>query len=275
MKLIFSRKGFDSSAGGVPSPIVEGRPISFPIPTRMPTPITFGDLTEPIPTLIEQLTRGRHTRATPCHLDPDLDSSMRPRSPGWRGALGQLAAAQSHLIGQGVGVGDLFLFWGLFRPVSQIHGHWSYEGKREHRVFGWLQIGEVFSLGVDGTHVAKRYPWLEEHPHVRAGWPENNTLYIAADRLTLDGRKTHHPGFGLFNTGFRLTESHAPSPSIWAVPDWLNPTRGGTGLTYHPLPRWSSSGTLKAAARGQEFVADITNRADALAWLDQIFAQET
>lgn len=56
MKLIFSRKGFDSSAGGVPSPIVEGRPISFPIPTRMPTPIAFGDLAEPIPTLIEELT---------------------------------------------------------------------------------------------------------------------------------------------------------------------------------------------------------------------------
>ncbi|WP_311061003.1 hypothetical protein [Pseudomonas aeruginosa] len=64
MKLIFSRKGFDSSAGGVPSPIVEGRPISFPIPTRMPTPIAFGDLAEPIPTLIEELTRGRHTRTT-------------------------------------------------------------------------------------------------------------------------------------------------------------------------------------------------------------------
>ncbi|WP_332756876.1 hypothetical protein [Pseudomonas aeruginosa] len=133
---------------------------------------------------------------------------------------------------------------------------------------------EKSSLWVSMDHTRKRYPWLEEHPHVRAGWPENNTLYIAADRLTLGGSKTHRPGFGLFSTGFRLTESHAPSPSIWAVPDWLNPTRSGTGLTYHPLPRWSSSGTLKAAARGQEFVADIATRADALEWLDQLFAQE-
>lgn len=274
MKLVLSRKGFDSSAGGVPSPLLEGRPISLPIPTRMPTPITFGDLTEPIPTLIEQLTRGRYTRATPCHLDPDLDPRVRPRAPGWRGALGQLAAAQSHLAGQGVGVGDLFLFWGLFRPVTQIQGRWSYEGQREHRVFGWLQIGEVFSLGVDGTHAAERYPWLEEHPHTRAGWKENNTLYIAAERLMLDGRIAQRPGFGLFKTGFRLTESHASRPSIWSVPDWLNVTRGGVGMTYHPSQRWSSSGTLEAAARGQEFVADITNRADALAWLDQLFAQE-
>ncbi|MEL6529675.1 MAG: hypothetical protein AAFQ27_06905, partial [Pseudomonadota bacterium] len=28
MKVILSRKGFDSSAGGGPSPIVDGRPIS-------------------------------------------------------------------------------------------------------------------------------------------------------------------------------------------------------------------------------------------------------
>jgi hypothetical protein len=54
----------------------------------------------------------------------------------------------------------------------------------------------------------------------------------------------------------------------------LNLARGGVGLTYHPSQRWSSSGTLEAAARGQEFVADITNRADAIAWLDQLFAQE-
>lgn len=96
MKLIFSRKDLDPSAGGVPSPMTEGRPLSLPIPTRMPTPITVGDLSEPIPPLIEQ------------------------------------------------------------------------------------------------------------------------------------------------------------------------PMRSGAGLTYHPLPRWSSSGSLKAAARGQEFVADIATRADAL-----------
>ena len=35
MKLIFSRKGFDSSAGGIPSPILpDGRMISLPIPAN-------------------------------------------------------------------------------------------------------------------------------------------------------------------------------------------------------------------------------------------------
>ena len=34
MKLVFSRKGFDSSAGGFPSPIISGKAISLPIPYR-------------------------------------------------------------------------------------------------------------------------------------------------------------------------------------------------------------------------------------------------
>jgi hypothetical protein len=38
VKLILSRKGFDSAAGGVPSPLIDGRPVSLPIPTRQPSP---------------------------------------------------------------------------------------------------------------------------------------------------------------------------------------------------------------------------------------------
>lgn len=51
MRVIFSRKGFDSAAGGCPSPIVEGKPISLPIPTRMPSVVCFGDLSDPAPKL--------------------------------------------------------------------------------------------------------------------------------------------------------------------------------------------------------------------------------
>jgi len=33
------------------------------------------------------------------------------------GALGQVFSAQSHLANNDVGVGNVFLFWGLYRPV--------------------------------------------------------------------------------------------------------------------------------------------------------------
>ncbi len=32
MQIIFSRKGFDSSYGGCPSPLFKDRPLSLPIP---------------------------------------------------------------------------------------------------------------------------------------------------------------------------------------------------------------------------------------------------
>ena len=47
MKLILSRKGFDSSAGGIASPILpDGRMISLPIPSSGDD-FTFADINVP------------------------------------------------------------------------------------------------------------------------------------------------------------------------------------------------------------------------------------
>ena len=180
MKLIFSRKGFDSSAGGVPSPLVAGRPISLPIPTRMPTPTRFADLSTGIAELVSDLTRGRIAADRPCHLDPDVDAGSLRRLPGWRGALGQVSAAQSHLSNNSVGRGDLFVFWGLYRPaIRSREGSWTYAGTAEHRLFGWLQIDEVLAVGGDPLSALRRYPWLKSHPHLATGWSANNTVDVA------------------------------------------------------------------------------------------------
>lgn len=267
MKLILSRKGFDTSAGGVPSPLVDGRPISLPIPTRMPTPTRYGDLPHRVAELVSDLTRGRITADRPCHLDPDLDDSSLVRLSGWRGALGQVSAAQSHLSNNGVGQGDLFVFWGLYRPaVRSQTGIWSFAGRPEHRVFGWLQIAEVITVGEDPSPALKQYPWLRSHPHLAGIWSANNTVYLARERLALPGRDVDLPGFGVLGRGYRLTATGSSQPSLWEVPAWLDPLRGGTGMTYHPVERWNPDGTLRSAARGQEFVADIGERQDAVDW---------
>src|SRR5215207_5912082 len=74
MRIIFSRKGFESSFGGCPSPILDGRPISLPIPAKQPTVTTFADLRDPIPQMVTDLTRGRSSdliahsdQAADCH----------------------------------------------------------------------------------------------------------------------------------------------------------------------------------------------------------------
>jgi Nucleotide modification associated domain 3 len=170
VKLIFSRKGFDSSAGGVPSPLVDDRPISLPIPTRMPTPTRFSDLSNEVAELVSDLTRGRIAADRPCNLDPDLDAKSLVRQPGWRGSLGQVSAAQSHLLNNDVGSSDVFLFWGLYRPaVRRQKGPWTFTGNAEHGLFGWLQINEVLTVGEDPSPTLTSYPWLESHPHLAPG----------------------------------------------------------------------------------------------------------
>jgi hypothetical protein len=59
-------------------------------------------------------------------------------------------------------------------------------------------------------------------------------------------------------------------PSIWVAPRWLDVKGGGVGMTYHPEGRWLSGGRLQSAARGQEFVADVSTRSDAIKWLSQM-----
>lgn len=275
MKLIFSRKGFDSSAGGVPSPLVDGRPISLPIPTRMPTPTRFSDLSNGVAEFVPDLTRGRIAADRPCHLDPDLDASSLVRLPGWRGALGQVSAAQSHLSNNGVGGGDVFLFWGLYRPaVRRQAGSWAFSGQAEHRLFGWLQVEEVLAVGEDPMPALRGYPWLKSHPHLASGWSANNTVYVARELLEISGQAVGLPGYGVLRRGLRLTAPGSTLPSLWAVPPWLDLLKGGTGLTYHPPERWNPDGTLRSAARGQEFVADIGNRQDAVDWLLRVLAGE-
>jgi len=73
--------------------------------------------------------------------------------------------------------------------------------------------------------------------------------------------------------GRRLTADGAERATQWSVPRWLDPTQGGVGMSYHPASRWLGHGRLRAAARGQEFVADVTGRADALVWLRRLLEE--
>jgi hypothetical protein len=271
VKIIFSRKGVDSAAGRCASALVDGRPISLPIPTSMPTATRYGDLAAPIPTLARDLSRGRLAADQPCHLDPDIDreglGAARPL--GWRGALGQVAAALSHLRNAGVGPEDVFLFWGLFRACERSPIGWHYEGPRRHLIFGWLQVEEIIELGSDGSHALERHPWLARHPHVRPGWTGSNAIFIAKEELTIGDGSI--PGFGVFDRPIVLTAEGSTTPSTWAVPSWLDPIGGGVGMTYNPPNRWFGNGRVTVAARGQEFVADAGDRIDARDWLLSLF----
>jgi len=73
MKIILSRKGFDSTNGGYPSPIVDGTLLSLPIPDKNDK-IKYAELQfegKNYAKIIEDLTKGKILE-TKCHLDPDI-----------------------------------------------------------------------------------------------------------------------------------------------------------------------------------------------------------
>lgn len=144
MKVILSRKGFDSSYGGSPSPIFpDGAMFSLPIPSS-PDSRSFGDINyghHNLGCVVESLTKGEHHSVSGTHFDPDLSSKALPRQPGWRPSLGQVGAALSHLHNQKVEEGDLFLFYGWFRDAEVCgNGRYQYIGgsMNRHVIFGWL-----------------------------------------------------------------------------------------------------------------------------------------
>jgi hypothetical protein len=138
-----------------------------------------------LPKLVRDLTNGRIKDQDRCHLDPDIDvSSLKVRMKNWRGAFGQVGRAQGHLARNGVGPGDLSLFWGLYRAVTLQNLTWIYTGKAVHAIFGWLQVDEIC---VEPAALWKKYPWLKKQPHLGAGWPSSNTLYLSRENLALPG----------------------------------------------------------------------------------------
>lgn len=276
VKIVLSRKGFDSSYGGVPSPVLPGiGPVSLPIPSQAGEPArSYRAAGLPLGDLLSHLSRGKHDAGTSVHFDPDLDPGGRSRRPGWRPAFGQVGGAQTHLANHGVGVGDLFLFFGWFRPAERHDDGWRFvPGSASfHALFGWLQVGAVIELpDRDTTHVPG---WLAEHPHVahasRFGG-QSNTIYVAADHLQLGGSRVGDAGgrFRQWTDELKLSAEGA-NRSIWDVPTWLDPRQGRTPLSYHGRPdRWKTHGDrlyLQTVAKGQEFVLDCLEYAEAIQW---------
>lgn len=237
MKVVFSRKGFDSSAGGSPSPIIDGRPLSIPIPARDRSETTYGDLG--LGEIVKQMSKGKHTGDSLCHNDPMFELG--------KCYFGQTSSAQSHLRNGNVGLGDVLLFFGLFANQDG--------SDRHHRIFGYLKVEGMVELGSS--------PQLEEplcglrhrHPHTIGSWNDNNTLYFGAGNTAKSAREE-----------LRLSKP-GENASIWKVPNWLKKA----GLTYHlDSKRWLARDTLQTVGRGQEFVTDISGRSDAGRWLKKI-----
>ncbi|MFC4258446.1 hypothetical protein ACFOZ5_05270 [Marinobacter lacisalsi] len=276
MRLILSRKGFDSSAGGCPNPVFpDGSALSLPIPDSQ-SPIRYEHVKhkgESIGKLVEDLTAGKVSRHDGAHLDPDLVHAAYERSPDWKPILGQHGQAQSHLMKQGVGEGDLFLFFAVFRSVEYLKGGWRFvPGTRPfHGLWGWLQVAEVVPL--DG----RREPpgWTTYHSHHYGTRGVHNTLYLSGEDASLRSTGSSLAGAGVFRQMLpehRLTHPAATRLTEWLLPAAFYPSGERPPLSYHHnRERWHRCGdytcSLRSAARGQEFVLDLDLYPELVPWV--------
>ena len=275
-RLILSRKGFDSSSGGCPSPIFpDGTMYSLPIPDE-PSHVAYGDLCHgslSIGQLVADLTRAQVGSEQRAHLDPDINRETYPRTEGWRPLFGTSRSAQGHLRKQGVGHGDAFLFFGLYQQVVNTDGRWRFkrDAPRQHVLWGWLQVGDVHA--VDRT-AHRKLPWAAYHPHLSERYEHpGNTLYAASDRLDVgDGPIALGAGvFPRFDKQLVLTDPNGSGVTHWRLPHWFYPDGGKPPLSYHGnRERWKHDdgyACLQSVSRGQEFVLDIEHYPEALGWM--------
>lgn len=240
MRIILSRKGFDSAAGGCPSPIINGVPVSLPIPSGPSEPYRYRDISHPMGNMGDIVYDQSNGRVRPnnfAHADPVLP-------PTWgQAVLGQAGAANAHLKNQHVQPGDVFVFFGLFNSPTQ---------KPHHRIFGMMTLERIVKLTENGGDW-KALGLKQPHPHTeRKNQNTNNSLYI---------------GYGKMATGqHTIKMSQDTIPSFWSIPPWLY----RHGLSYHGNKnRWTPT-TLKLVNRGQEFVSDVGNDPEAKDWLKKI-----
>ena len=199
MKVVLSRKGFDSSNGGIVSPIFEdGTMISFPIPSDDSD--QFSDLHYKGVSYLDILSDLHYKGGKYCHVDPDLDQARRITTVNeWTPAFGQIDSSATYLKNIGIKEGDLFLFFGNFHHVEKTNGHYRYIRKsgdfykdRDLQVvWGYLQVGRI----IDDPSEQKQLWW---HPHSNKSRRNNktNVIFEASEKLSFDENK---PGAGLLS----------------------------------------------------------------------------
>jgi hypothetical protein len=270
MKIILSRKGFDSEFGKITSPILPDKTmLSLPIPQVNDT-IKFDEIyyqNKSYLEIIKELNpKWKYLDDQTAHLDPDLrEDILKNRAKNWKPIFGQSAAAQGHLNKQGVGIGDIFLFFGSFEHTEKSNeGKLKYKSKNKdypsgfHIVFGYLQIGEIYKVSSEEDY--ENLPeFIKYHSHANRNYVDknnrprkNNCIYVASKNLSINPKL---PGAGALNfREDRILTKKMKSKSIWQLPAFFEKLK----ISYHDTHSFNM-GSFQSAPKGQEFVIEANN----------------
>lgn len=225
MKIILSRKGFDSSNGGCASPIMtDGTLLSMPIPDS--EGVSFSDIAwydNTYADILGQINKKKSYGM--CHLDPDIRNNRVARVEGWAPAFGQAGAAQGLLANAGVERGDIFLFFGWFRQIEETVNGYRFASKKNldfyygndlQVIYGYMQVGDILT---DQNEIRKYY-W---HPHASELHTKkaNNVLYLPTSKLSIDETMK---GYGVLDfRKDRVLTMENKSRAVWNEYSFLMP----------------------------------------------------
>ena len=247
MKVILSRKGMDSTSGGMASPILpDGTLLSLPIPDNT-VGTAYKDLCykgQSLEEIISQLCpKFDFGKSQTCHLDPDIyeDIEGRTATDEWKPAFGQHGVSAVHLDKLGVGVGDIFLFYGMFqKTMVQPDKTLCFDRNAPivHIIYGYMKVGEVLR---EKQEIKSRYFW---HPHsINCNRP-NNRLYLPDTYSTFQ-----------YDDSLILTKRGQDNRRLWALPAFFG--EDGISISWQgdnrPILK-DGYAELNSACRGQEFV---------------------
>lgn len=265
MRVILSRKGFDSSCGCMPSPIMpDGTLLSLPIPSN--DDISYSCITWQGKSYLEIIhklnPKTAITHAHHCHLDPDLRTEVYHRKEGWMPAFGQTGTSLTELHENGVGVGDLFLFFGWFKETEYKNGKLTFKPKARdlHVIYGYMQIGNIVKSFKDVPE------WMLYHPHTGKKydilWARGlNAIFTPSPNLSFN-KSLHGAGLFKFDKRYVLTKD-GYSRSRWEFPEPMK----GTPITHNP--RGWKDDYFQSATRGQEFIMECSE--PVMSWVNHLF----
>lgn len=246
MKVILSRKGMDSAAGGIASPILpDGTLLSLPIPDNM-SGKSYCDLYykgQNFQEIIQQLSsRFNFDKKPTCHLDPDIydDIEGKCNTDEWKPAFGQQGIPATHLDNLGVDIGDIFLFYGMFRK-TEYQGNDTIRFVRNapiwHIIYGYMEVREILCEDQD----IERYYW---HPHSVDGNQPHNRLYLPSSYGTFQ-----------YDDSLVLTKQGQNRRQLWSLPAFF--AEKDISISWQGKNRpilKDGYAELNSACRGQEFV---------------------
>ncbi len=257
MKVILSRKGFEPTHGGIPSPILpDGTLLLLPKPMEdgyvsykdlYYQGISYYDIATSLNKDLHDTLMNARCHSG-CYLPPDSYSPPLE----WFPAYPRTGLLEKHLNKQRVSVGDIFLFYGWFRQTEYTKDHqlrYVEDAPEQNIVFGYFQIGAIIK---DISYLSKQFStqlrsFMEEFQN------SHNTIYLPTQKLSYNNQQ---PGcMALSYSSSLVLTKPGCHYNHWKLPDLL--CAPDVTISYHNNRTYgfvTGKDYFKASSIGEEFV---------------------